>query len=115
MHVGIVTPTFPWPASGRNVGIERLAKQLFTRLAATGNDVSVITTFWNGGTAHEDFGPGQIFRTKDTTCLFGRWAAIGDSHYWSWGFRVFGVLRTVRPDVVHSLAPLASTPALAKC
>lgn len=113
MHVAIATPAFPTPRSGRNAGIERLSKGLAEGLLERGVDVTVVTTYWNGGNAVEPFGRGRILRVKDTTGVLGRWAALADSHYWSWGFQVGRALREiVRPDVVHSLTPLASTPSL---
>ncbi len=115
MHVALVTPAFPLPRSGRNAGIERLSKELADGLMDHDIDVTVVTTMWNGGEAFERYKGGQILRIKDTSAMFGRWASLADSHYWSWGFRVGRVLREeVRPDVVHSLTPLASTPSLTK-
>src|SRR5713226_305226 len=113
MHVALATPAFPIPGSGRNAGIERLSKILADGLLDRGVEVTVVTTFWNGGRAVESYGRGRILRVKDTSSALGKWGALGDSHYWSWGFRVARPLReTVRPDIVHSLTPLASTPSL---
>lgn len=113
MHVALATPAFPTPRSGRNAGIERLSKVLVDGLMDRGVDVTVVTTFWNGGRAIESYGRGRIHRVKDTSSAFGKWGALADSHYWSWGFRVARLVREkVRPDIVHTLAPLASTPSL---
>ena len=115
MHVAIATPAFPLPRSGRNAGIERLSREMAQGFLARDVDVTVVTTFWNGGPASERLGRGTIYRVDDTSTVFGRWAALGDSHYWSWGFRAARVLQErVRPDVVHSLIPLAGAPALTK-
>src|SRR3972149_12270171 len=77
-----------------------------------GIDVTIVTPLWNGGPTVDRYGRGQILRIPDTSTRLGRWGALGDSHYWSWGLRAGAVLRdTVRPDVVHGLTPVASTPA----
>lgn len=78
-----------------------------------GVKVTIITTFWNGGPSRDRFRDAAILRVRDTTALFGRWAAVGNTHYWSWGYGVGRTLKTlVRPDLVHTLSPLASTPSL---
>ena len=113
MHVAIATPAFPAPRSGRNTGIERLSRELCDGLTSRGIDVTIVTTFWNGGSSEDHYGGARILRVDDTSTTFGRWGALGDSHYWSWGFRVGRLLRDrVRPDVLHGLTPVASTPAL---
>jgi len=115
MHVAIATPAFPLPRSGRNAGIERLSKELVDGLLARGHEVTVLTTLWNGGETSERYKDGWIFRVGDTSTTFGRWGALADAHYWSWGFRIGRVLsEDVRPDVVHALTPLASTSSLTK-
>ena len=115
MHIAIATPAFPMPRSGRNAGIERLAKEMCDGFLNRGIDVTIVTTLWNGGPTVDRYGRGQILRIPDTSTRLGRWGALGDSHYWSWGLRAGAVLRdTVRPDVVHGLTPVASTPALTR-
>lgn len=115
MHVAVATPAFPMPRSGRNAGIERLAKGMVDGFIAHDLEVTVVTTFWNGGPALERYGRARVNRITDTTTTIGRLGALGDSHYWTWGFRVGRVLKeTVRPDVVHCLPPLASAPSLTR-
>jgi glycosyltransferase involved in cell wall biosynthesis len=115
MHVALVTPAFPLERSGRHVGIERLAKELCDSLMSRGHNVTVVTTFWNGGPAQDCYKQSRVLRVGDTSTTFGRLGALGDAHHWSWSFGVGRLLRDqVRPDIVHALSPLASTPAITR-
>lgn len=115
MRVALVTPAFPVPRPGRYLGIERLAKDLAVELRGHGLALDIITTFWNGGDREDWFGNTRISRVSDSSRWLGRWAAIGDSHYWTWGFAVGHWLRIHnRPDVVHTLCPVADTPGLVR-
>jgi glycosyltransferase involved in cell wall biosynthesis len=75
--------------------------------------VSVFTTFWNGGGKLDEFEGSKIHRAYDLSCAIGRYAAVFDLHYFSWGR---GVLRYKKQllecDVIHSLAPLSSASTL---
>jgi len=115
MRVALVTSAFPQPRSGRYPGIERLAKSLARELTGRGFELSVITTYWNGGPPVDHYDASTIFRVTDTSQILGRLATVGDSHYWSWGFQVGKLLREMeRPDVIHALSPVSATPELAK-
>lgn len=75
----------------------------------------MVTTFWNGGPAVERYGGGRVLRVPDTSAFLGKWASVGDSHYWSWGFGVARVLKEMdRPDIVHAISPLITTSTLTK-
>ncbi len=112
MRVALATTTFPVPKPGRDVGVERLARALAEGLMTRGFDVTIVTTFWNGGNANDSFGSADVLRVPDTSRFLGKWAALGDSHYWTWGSGLVRTLQGIRPDLIHSLAPLSSTPEL---
>lgn len=118
MHVALVTAAFPEPRPGRYPGIERLARELTDALLATGVEVTILTTLWNGGAREGRHGRARILRLPDTSRRVGRVAALGDSHYWSWGSAVGRALRSVlpsdRPDVIHALSPVSATPGLVR-
>ena len=114
-HVALVTSAFPAPSAARNVGIGRLSKELAKGLVARGVKVTVITTFWNEGPPEEDYESIRIHRVPDASTYLGRFASLADTQYWSWGISVGNRLRTIdRPDVIHSLAPLSTTPLLVR-
>ena len=92
-----------------------MAKSLARELTGRGFELSVITTYWNGGPPVDHYDASTIFRVTDTSQILGRLATVGDSHYWSWGFQVGKLLREMeRPDVIHALSPVSATPELAK-
>jgi len=113
MHVVLASSAFPEPRAGRYPGIERLVKDLVHHLTAQGIQVTVVTTFWNGGEKHGSYRGVAIHRVRDTSSVLGKWASIGDSHYWTWGLSVARLVGRLREaSVVHAISPLAGTAVL---
>jgi glycosyltransferase involved in cell wall biosynthesis len=109
LRVAIATPTFPYPKAGKYPGIERQVLELIGMLRASRCQVTVFTTYWNGGVPSEEVLGMPIRRIADATKLMGRTGAALDLHFVTWGrFVGDAILRDGSFDIAHSLAPLAS-------
>ena len=75
--------------------------------------MTVFTTFWNGGQDGDRFEGMPIRRVPDISHAVGRYAAILDFHYMTWGRNLLGYQEDLRQcDIIHALAPLSSAKAL---
>lgn len=108
LRVGLISPVFPHPKGGVYVGIERHALELTRWLRRAGCSVTVFTTFWNGGMDGDSFETMIIRRAPDISQKVGRYAALFDLHYLSWGRGLMKFRENLSQcDVLHSLAPLS--------
>ena len=89
MKITIVTPTFPHPRRGEYYGLERYIENLAINLKNLGNEVKIITTFWNGGNRYDNFNGIEILRLLETKAIFKKFGAIGFLHYISFGLNLF--------------------------
>jgi glycosyltransferase involved in cell wall biosynthesis len=108
MKITIISPVFPYPKKGIYVGIERHVYEYSKALLKEGHEVSVITTFWNGGKDWEEFEGVNIYRAPDISLRFGRVGRLFDLHYYTWGKNLLKLENLFKADVVHSLAPVSS-------
>lgn len=109
MRIALVSPVFPHPRGGVHVGIERHSVELVRQLASRGHDVTICTSFWNGGAQQDEFEGVRILRATDLSSTLGRFAAVLDLHYRTWGMNVQAQLAKLgHLDIVHALAPLSS-------
>ncbi len=113
MDIALISPVFPYPQGGVYVGIERHVLELARHLRQADCSVTIFTTFWNGGRDGDRFENMTIFRASDLSQDFGRFAALLDLHYVTWGRNLLmHRKRLSHCDVVHALAPLSSSRAL---
>lgn len=113
MRVAVISPVFPHPRGGVYLGIERHALELTRLLRRRGCDVTVFTTFWNGGNPVDRFEDVTIRRTTDLSHEVGRLGSLFDLHYFTWGKRLLRDEKHLREcDALHALAPLSCTEAL---
>ncbi len=109
LHVGLVSPVFPHPKAGVYPGIERHVSDLARHLRKYGNEVTIFTTFWNGGKSQDEFEGMPIYRARDLTQAVGRYAALLDLHYLTWGRGLLKFKQNLLEcDVLHALGPLST-------
>ena len=89
MKITIVTPTFPYPRRGDYYGLERYIENLAINLKNLGNEIKIVTTFWNGGKRYGTFKGIKILRLLETKAIFKEFGAIGFLHYITFGLNLF--------------------------
>ncbi len=89
MKITIISPIFPYPKRGDYFGLERYVENLAVNLKKLGNDVRIITTFWNGGNKYDQYKGIEIFRIRELKALIGEIAVIGFLHYITFGLNLF--------------------------
>jgi glycosyltransferase involved in cell wall biosynthesis len=72
VRITIITPVFPYPKRGVYTGIERNVEGLCKGFKKLGHKVTVITTYWNGGTSYHNFNGIEIYRLKDLRTILGK-------------------------------------------
>jgi len=72
VRITIITPVFPYPNRGVYTGIERHVEGLCKGFKKLGHKVTIITTFWNGGTSYHNFNDIEIYRFKDLRTILGK-------------------------------------------
>jgi len=70
--VTIITPVFPYPKRGFYPGIERHVEGLCKGFKKLDHNVTIITTFWNGGPSYHTFNGIEIYRFKDLRTILGK-------------------------------------------
>jgi len=90
MKITLITPYFPYPTRGRYFGAERYNDNLALSLKKLGNEVKVVTTYWNGRKRFEYYKGIQILRVKDLGAIFKIFGPFDIFYYISFGL---GVLR----------------------
>lgn len=89
MKITIVSPIFPYPRRGDYFGLERYVENLAIHLKKLNHDITVITTFWNGGEKHSNYKGISIIRLRELKSIVGSIASIGFLHYISFGLNLF--------------------------
>ena len=89
MKITIISPYFPYPKRGDCYGIERYTENLAIHLKKIGNDVKIVTSYWNGGTRHDNFKGIPVLRIFDTKSLFGDLGRRFLLHYKTFGLNLF--------------------------
>jgi glycosyltransferase involved in cell wall biosynthesis len=72
VKITIITPVFPYPKRGFYTGIERHVEGLCKGFKKLGHRVTVITTYWNGGTPYHSLNGIEIYRFKDLRAILGK-------------------------------------------
>ena len=70
MRITILSPYFPYPKRGKFYGVERYTENLAISLKNLGNDIKIVTTYWNGGKRYDNYKGIQILRVLDTGTIF---------------------------------------------
>ncbi len=90
MKITIITPVFPYPKRGVFPGSERFIENLALYLKKLGNDIKIITTFWNGGNRYEIFNNIQILRILELKSIIGNYlGSFFFLHYITFGLNLF--------------------------
>jgi glycosyltransferase involved in cell wall biosynthesis len=72
VKITIITPVFPYPKRGVYTGIERHVEGLCKGFKKLGHKVTVITTYWNGGSSYHNLNDIEIYRVKDLRTILGK-------------------------------------------
>jgi glycosyltransferase involved in cell wall biosynthesis len=72
VRITIITPVFPYPKRGVYTGIERHVEGLCKGFKKLGHKVTIITTFWNGGSSYHNLNGIEIYRFKDLRSILGK-------------------------------------------
>lgn len=88
MKITIISPYYPYPKRGRYYGTERYTENLALSLKELGNDVMVVTTYWNGGTRFEFHNDVKILRVFDTGMIYRGHGTLDIIHYITFGLSV---------------------------
>ena len=89
MRITIISPYFPYPRRGDFFGVERYTEYLATNLKKLGNEVKIITSFWNGGKQHDNYKGIPILRIRDSRYKLGRGGTIFFLHHITFGLNLF--------------------------
>ncbi|HZI94562.1 MAG TPA: glycosyltransferase family 4 protein [Patescibacteria group bacterium] len=115
MKVTLITMAYPHPRPGFWPGIERQVAGFAAALRDAGAEVSVITSFRNGGPPRETHDGIRIFRVPDTGHRFGRLGYLFNMHVRSLGANALKVSEAIdTADVIETFIPLPDSPALAR-
>jgi 1,4-alpha-glucan branching enzyme len=109
MKVIIVSPVFPYPKKGVYVGIERHVYEYTQALLRKGIEVHVVTTFWNGGEAEDEFEGIKIHRASDLSMRFGKLGCLFNLNTITFGRNILKFEKLFKSsDVVHTHIALSS-------
>jgi len=72
VRITVITPVFPYPKRGVYTGIERHVEGLCKGFKKLGQKVTIITTYWNGGTSYHNLNGIEIYRFKDLRTVLGK-------------------------------------------
>lgn len=91
MKITIITPVFPFPKRGKLdlLGLERYVENLAKFLKKLGNDVKIVTTYWNGGKRYGFYKGIPILRIIDSKAIFGRIGSIFQMHFITFGLNLY--------------------------
>jgi len=88
MKITIITPYFPHPNRGKYFGAERYTENLAISLKRLGNDIIVVTNYWNGGKRFDNYNGIKILRVGDTGLIFKSFWKLDQIHYLTFGLNV---------------------------
>ncbi|MHA1762931.1 MAG: glycosyltransferase family 4 protein [Promethearchaeota archaeon] len=112
MKITIISPVFPYPRRGDYFGLERYVENLAVYLKKLQHDVTVITTYWNGGKHHDNYKGVSIIRLMELKSIIGPISSIGFLHYITFGFNLYrkkNMKYYLNSDIVILNIPLAFT------
>jgi glycosyltransferase involved in cell wall biosynthesis len=89
MKITLISPYFPHPKRGEFFGAERYLENLVLNLRKMGNDLKIVTSFWNGGKRHSCYKGIPVLKILDSKSLFGKYGMRSSFHYISFGINVF--------------------------
>ena len=89
MKITIISTYFPHPRRGSYYGAERYIENLAIYLKKIGNDVKIVTTFWNGGKRHDYFKGIPILRVLDSKTVFGNFGSGFFLEYITFGLNLY--------------------------
>ncbi|MFX1276301.1 MAG: glycosyltransferase family 4 protein [Promethearchaeota archaeon] len=89
MKISIITPSFPYPRRGLLKGAERYVEHLAINLKEIGNNVKIVTTYWNGGKRYDDFNGISILRILDSKALIGKLGSIFFFNHVTFAFNLY--------------------------
>lgn len=76
LRISIVTPVFPYPKRGVLPGVERYVENLAIPLKQLGQEVKIVTCFWNGGSKYDEYYGIPILRVLDSKRVLGKIGSI---------------------------------------
>jgi len=88
MRITLISPYFPYPKRGKFYGVERYTENLAIALKELGNDIKIVTTYWNGGKRYDYYKGIQILRILDTGTIFKEFGIISSLNYISFGLNL---------------------------
>jgi len=89
LKVVLVSMVFPHPKRGVWPGIERHVGELSRALVREGAEVSVLTTFWNGGQERERWEGVEVYRVPDAGQKWGPVGRLLNGHIRSFARNIF--------------------------
>lgn len=89
MKITIITPVFPYPIKGVLHGLERYIENIAINLKNLGNEVKILTTFWNGGLRHDYYKGIPILRILDSKSLLGKFGSLFYLNSLTFNFNLF--------------------------
>lgn len=119
MRIVLVTHTYPYPDRGFNPGVERVVQEVAKEFQNLGHEVSVITTYRNGGSKKVEFDQGvKIHRIEDSRYFVGRVGSTLSFDVITFNISMFqkrDILESA--DIIHTFTPIiwksSSTPIVA--
>jgi glycosyltransferase involved in cell wall biosynthesis len=115
LKVTLISMVFPHPKRGVWPGIERHVGELSRALIREGVGVSVITTFWNGGSERDTWEGVEIYRVHDARRRWGRSAYLLNWHIRSFGWSLLQHKALLQSsDAIHAFVGLSSYRDLAR-
>ncbi|MEE9378713.1 MAG: hypothetical protein V3V33_11845 [Candidatus Lokiarchaeia archaeon] len=88
MRITIISPYFPYPKRGKFYGVERYTENLAISLKDLGNNVKIVTSYWNGGKRYDNYKGLQILRILDTGAIFKEFAILNAINYLTFGLNL---------------------------
>ena len=88
MRITIISPYFPYPKRGKFYGVERYTENLAISLKDLGNDVRIVTTYWNGGNRYDNYKGLRILRILDTGAIFKEFTILNAINYLTFGLNL---------------------------
>ncbi|NVM35977.1 MAG: glycosyltransferase [Candidatus Lokiarchaeota archaeon] len=88
MKITLLSPYFPYPRRGKFYGVERYTENLAIGLKNLGNDVKIVTTYWNGGKRYDNYKGIKILRILDTGAIFKEFQILDTLNYITYGLNL---------------------------
>lgn len=113
LKVVLLSIVYPVPHGGIHPGPERVVHRLAATLAKKHVAVSVLTSYWNGGSSRDTVDGVRVFRVPSSGDRIGRIGRAFGLHYITWGKNVLRAKEAFEgADVAHSMCPIPSVAAI---